>query len=201
MSVKAMTWVWDYSQAKGNDRLVLLAIADSADHDGSNAWPSVATLCRKTGLSESTVHRCIRSLVKLGELRVDRQAGGPARMRAEARPNAYTVLMAVPAAAPVYPQGCQDDTRGGASMTPGGCQEETGPGVTVTPKPSFTRPGTARPRRDRRAPGPGQLVLPILVGVASHPFRGDGAADTCTHVWEGRQCGLPAGNRRHTRAS
>jgi hypothetical protein len=202
MSVKAMTWVWDYSQAKGNDRLVLLAIADSADHDGSNAWPAVATLCRKTGLSESTVHRCIRSLVKLGELQVDRQQGGPARMRAEARPNAYTVLM--PARSAGYPQGCQPDTGPGVTLTPGGCQPSPEPGATLTPNPSFTRPRQPpRPRAQRgrarsRAQVPGQLVMPLLVGVVSHhQFRGDGQVDTCTHEVEGKQCGLPSGNRRH----
>jgi hypothetical protein len=39
MSVKVMSWVWDHSRAEGTDRLVLLAIADSAEHDGSDAWP------------------------------------------------------------------------------------------------------------------------------------------------------------------
>ncbi len=29
-----MSWVWDHSNAEGTDRLVLLAIADSADDDG-----------------------------------------------------------------------------------------------------------------------------------------------------------------------
>jgi hypothetical protein len=34
-----MTWVWQHSRADGNVRLVLLAIADSANDDGLDAWP------------------------------------------------------------------------------------------------------------------------------------------------------------------
>jgi biotin operon repressor len=67
-----MTWVWDHSQARGNDRLVLLAIADHAHDDGAGAWPSQELLTQKTHLSESTVRRCIRSLEDLGELVTDR---------------------------------------------------------------------------------------------------------------------------------
>lgn len=94
MSVKAMAWVWDESQASGSDLLVLLAIADAADHDGTNAWPSIATLAAKTRLSERTVQRSIRALVDLGELEVQEQAGGFAGMRSDRRPNRYWVLMA-----------------------------------------------------------------------------------------------------------
>jgi len=93
MSVKVMSWVWDHSQAGGTDRLVLLAIADSADHDGTNAWPSVATIARKCQVSERTVQRSIRSLVDLGELRVQAQAGGTGKMRDDRRPNLYEVPM------------------------------------------------------------------------------------------------------------
>ena len=88
-----MTWVWDHSQAGGTDRLVLLAIADSADHDGANAWPSVSTIARKCQVSERTVQRSIRSLVDLRELAVEDQAGGTAQSRADRRPNRYRVLI------------------------------------------------------------------------------------------------------------
>lgn len=76
MSVRVMTWVWDHSASRGNERLVLLAIADHASDDGSDAWPSIATLARKTGVSERTVQRCISSLVDMGELVVERLGNG-----------------------------------------------------------------------------------------------------------------------------
>lgn len=204
-----MTWVWDFSKAKGNDRLVLLAIADAADHDGSNAWPSVATLARKCGISESTVHRCIGRLIELGELAVDRQQGGPARMRRAARPNAYTVLMRQPGVSG-YPQGAVDNSEGCQSDRGVGCQSDTG-GVSIcdpAPCQSDTQPVLTRPRtaRGSRAPGrrarargevAGQLPFDgMLVGVASvHEFTADSGGKTCT------ECRLPAGNQRHIRAS
>lgn len=75
MSVRVISWVWERSRAEGTDRLVLLAIADSANDDGGNAWPSVATLAGKAKVSERTVQRSIRALVLLGEVSVDQNAG------------------------------------------------------------------------------------------------------------------------------
>jgi hypothetical protein len=67
-----MSDVFDYSEATGNDRLVLLAIADEADDDGTNAYPGVATLARKVRLPERTVMRCLDRLENSGELSVVR---------------------------------------------------------------------------------------------------------------------------------
>ena len=68
-----MSWVWKDSKATGTDKFVLLAIADNAWDDGSNAWPSVATISRKTGLSTRTVQRCIQNLHDINELQtIDR---------------------------------------------------------------------------------------------------------------------------------
>lgn len=73
MSIEVMSWVWKQAKATGTDKFVLLAIADNAWDDGSNAWPSVATISRKTGLSTRTVQRCIQNLHDLGELQtIDR---------------------------------------------------------------------------------------------------------------------------------
>lgn len=68
MSVRVMSWVWDHSRSEGTDRLVLLAIADAADHDETNTWPSIATLAAKCRLSERSAKWCVRSLVEAGEL-------------------------------------------------------------------------------------------------------------------------------------
>ncbi len=70
-----MTWVWENSAAAGIDRLVLLAIADSATDDGGNAWPSVALLCRKAVVDRRTVQRSIRRLMDSGELSMKKNAG------------------------------------------------------------------------------------------------------------------------------
>src|SRR5688572_25887797 len=43
-------------------KLVLLALADRADHHGSNAWPSVATICAESEASEHTIEACLEAL-------------------------------------------------------------------------------------------------------------------------------------------
>ena len=51
MSIRVMSDVWDLSESTGSARLVLLAIADSCDHDGTNAWPAIETIAKKTKVS------------------------------------------------------------------------------------------------------------------------------------------------------
>lgn len=75
MSVACQNWVWKYSKTTGNDRLLLLAIADCADDEGDNAWPSVETLADKATCSERTVQRRIQVLEETGCLTVLRGAG------------------------------------------------------------------------------------------------------------------------------
>lgn len=125
-----MSWVWDHSQAGGTDRLVLLAIADSADHDGSNAWPSIATIARKCQISERTVQRSIRSLVDLGEIVVVPQGGGTPTMSPDRRPNLYRVTMRS-GATDRHPEvdGVTDSAPRGDSVTPRGV-------TPVSPNPS-----------------------------------------------------------------
>ena len=81
-----MTWVWNHSPVAGNERLVLLAIADNAADDGTNAWPSIDTLARKTRLDKRTVRRIIVRLEEGSHLRVDYKAGPHGT-------NRYAVLM------------------------------------------------------------------------------------------------------------
>jgi hypothetical protein len=89
VSVAVMTWVFQHSQSTGNDRLVLLAIADRANDDGDDCWPSIPTLARKARCSERTVQRSIKSLAALGELAVE-EGAGPHGV------NRYRVLMPPP---------------------------------------------------------------------------------------------------------
>ena len=49
-------------------RLVLLALAEFAHDDGTHAWPSVATLCERTRLSERQVRNCLRGLEASGAI-------------------------------------------------------------------------------------------------------------------------------------
>lgn len=75
MSIQALCWVIKRSKARLGDRLVLFAIANHADADGEQAWPSVQTLSQEALLSERQVQRALQSLEERGEIKVDRGAG------------------------------------------------------------------------------------------------------------------------------
>lgn len=75
MSVQAMSWVFDYSKAQANSRLVLLAIANHADSEGSKAWPALDRLARETLASRATVKRALQDLRGLGEVEWQRGFG------------------------------------------------------------------------------------------------------------------------------
>lgn len=87
MSIQAVAWVLDHSQATLADRLVLIAIASHADARGWNAWPSVPLIAREARVGESTAYRSIAALEELGELTIQRRPGRPNRY-------AITALMA-----------------------------------------------------------------------------------------------------------
>ncbi|ONI92646.1 hypothetical protein ALI22I_02560 [Saccharothrix sp. ALI-22-I] len=95
MSIRVMTWVWEHAEAAGTDLLLLLAIADSADDQGRNAWPSVADLSRKTRLDERTVQRRLKRLHGQGHVTIE-PGGGRRR-------NRYTIPMASAPASPQAP--------------------------------------------------------------------------------------------------
>jgi hypothetical protein len=81
VAIGVMEWVWTHSKAKKGSRLVLLAIADCAAADGSNAFPSMAELMRKTALSERGIQLATSDLERLGELAVERTIGKGNRYR------------------------------------------------------------------------------------------------------------------------
>jgi hypothetical protein len=58
LSIAVMDWVWANSPTSGNERLVLLALADACSRDdGTGCWPSAATIARKANISARTVRR------------------------------------------------------------------------------------------------------------------------------------------------
>ena len=59
--------VWEDSNATGTARLVLLALANYANEDGT-AWPALSTLARDTRLSVRQVRYLLRHLDDAGEL-------------------------------------------------------------------------------------------------------------------------------------
>lgn len=81
MSIQAVAWVLEHSEAKLADRLVLIAIANHADARGWNAWPSIEKIAEEAGIHDVTVWRSVKALEELGEIAVERRPGRPNRYR------------------------------------------------------------------------------------------------------------------------
>jgi DnaD/phage-associated family protein len=120
MSVKVMGLVWDL-EMEPNEKLVLLAYADHASHDGTGIWPAVATIMKKTGYSERSVQAITRSLEEKGLLVED--GSGPKGT------NKWRVGGAI--FAPADSAGVQPTAPGGAENAPVGVQP-------TAPEPSLT---------------------------------------------------------------
>lgn len=74
MSVKVMAAVWEL-KLTAPQLIVMLALADHADDEGRNAYPSLARLAWKTGYSESTVRRILKQLSDTAILDREERAG------------------------------------------------------------------------------------------------------------------------------
>lgn len=105
MSIQAMAWVFENSQAELGDRLVLLSIASHADSSWC-CFPSIPAIALESRMSERQVYRCLANLEKLGEL--ERSSGG-----GRGRRNTYRIA---------HYKRCQDDTLN-PNLTLTNCQE------------------------------------------------------------------------------
>ena len=85
-----MTQVWELDLPLA-DKMVLLVIADHASDDGTNSYPSVGTIARKSSMSARNVQRCLSRLEGQGLVSIQRQQGGPSYYDPSRRPNAYTI--------------------------------------------------------------------------------------------------------------
>lgn len=93
MSVEASARIWR-SGLKGDEKLVLLAIADHADPHGRNAWPKIDTLAAYSSLSRRTVQRLLPKLAERGYISIKRNTGGTITDRGNRRPNLYVIHFA-----------------------------------------------------------------------------------------------------------
>jgi hypothetical protein len=72
MSFKVVAWVLEHSKAeKACDLLVMICIAQCANHDGSEAFPELDTLIRESRQSRRTVFAALKRLRELGELQME----------------------------------------------------------------------------------------------------------------------------------
>lgn len=78
MSVEATRAVWRYSQTKGGARLVMLALADEANHEGyvTAYRRSQSHLAQMTLLDQGTVRRGLKAAQDAGELEILERGDG-----------------------------------------------------------------------------------------------------------------------------
>jgi hypothetical protein len=186
--------------------LLLLAIADHAHPDGTNAFPSQHTLAKKTRLSVRQVRRLLDRLVDGGELKIEERPGTTALM---------TVLMGadkmsgVPAVA-TAPDG---PTSADMAMSPTrdmrAAGQDTAASYEPSSKPSLTRPGTIpsedgalrapafESARDTRAPR-SLGSLPISDDDAMRALRRKAREDA--RAWLDQQPPLPLNEEAAMRA-
>jgi hypothetical protein len=113
-----MGWVLDNSSATGTARLVLISISNHIDSGTGEGWAYVKTICREANVSINSYHRAVATLIEIGELVRDENAGGSFRTRADARPNLFRLPMFSSTRPPQdgYPaeeRGTQDGEGGG----------------------------------------------------------------------------------------
>ena len=68
MSLDAMVWVLRHSEATLGSRLVLLALADYAHSDGTNAFPSIETIVLHSRMTRRAVQSALRKLEEEGHI-------------------------------------------------------------------------------------------------------------------------------------
>jgi hypothetical protein len=90
MSIRLMSEVWR-TDLPTVEKMVLLVIADHANDEGTEAWPSQATIAKKASVSIRTVQRAVNNLCKEGYLRMEKHKGGSATCREDRRPHRYTI--------------------------------------------------------------------------------------------------------------
>ena len=115
MSIQAVGWVLDNSEATYADRLVLIAIANHIGPTGWS-WPSIAAIAGEARVDRSTVFRAIDNLVNMGELAIMRRPG---------KPNFYGLAAFTEGSQSATPEGSHPATPGVASARREGSQSAT----------------------------------------------------------------------------
>jgi len=142
MSVEAIQWALALPHKNATHKVVLIALANHANPDGGECYPSIVRLETYTGLHKRSIVRAIAQMEELGIISAIHGQGKKTR---------YTLHLSVKAVTERHQ--CQTDTSGRVSPNRG--QSATRTGDTAPPKPSLTinnRPKEERARATRLAP-------------------------------------------------
>lgn len=184
MSWQAQTWVIEMGKRFELDpghRWLLMILANYADPEGNDIYPSIATLMADTGFGENTVRRHIKHLIGCGLMDYGNQAVVALKvLRADRRPKVYRLLM-------TEETGFQTGGHGGTPQGATGFQKTPSRGskrgATVAPKPINLKenlpPPEAECRSCERVRPPDSLsasgICADCLGIIQ-PAAADGAA-------------------------
>lgn len=90
MSIYVMSYVWRHAKVSGSELLVLLAMADFADDEGRNIYPSMQSLSEKARLSEKQTRRIVHQLVTENVIELIEAGGWDGKRN---RANEYRIVM------------------------------------------------------------------------------------------------------------
>ena len=124
MSARCVAWVLENTTAKNTDHLVLIYLADYANPDTDNAWPSVQNLADKANIGKSTCRESLRRLEAQGRISTVGETPRGTTI--------YKVLM-TPAAAGRQNLAPARSQQGGRQISAGGAPE-SGPEPKTEPK-------------------------------------------------------------------
>ena len=124
MSIEAYSAVWRNSPAKGNERLVMLALADHVNRkERDKCWPGEQRIADMVSISERQVRRIIKKLAQAGELTVHLNAG---RVKTSTGPKKTNLYRLHPGGKPIPPPKATSSVRSAPSPDPG--HHSTNPG-------------------------------------------------------------------------
>ena len=179
MSAKVTGQVWELD-LPANKQLILLALADHADHEGNNVYPSVGLIAWKTGYSERQVQRLLKELVTDTLLVIVEQAVG---QTIKYRIDVAAGRKKEPRKVDEHPrQIVRGDTgKGGDNLSPHPRHSYVTPGgdIQMSPDPSVESsikgegedtPPTANKSINKPTKSPGMERSLVVAQVKSHPF-------------------------------
>ncbi|MEU0102421.1 hypothetical protein [Streptomyces sp. NPDC006267] len=171
MTIDAMHWVWTHSRAKGNARLVLLAVADKAPGPDATAKMGTTEFRARLNASRSVVQNAIDKALESGELVI-------AEPEAGSRATTYQLPFAV---------GYVRPAPGARGPESGPVAVQQGPGIEAPN--SEQGPGIRAGSENARGPesGPGGPGIEAPWGPESGPLN-----QTTPTRSESKQAGEPA---------
>lgn len=195
MSVRIMAQVWEHANSEGTELLVLLAMADFADDNGT-CWPSMKAIAKRVRRSDRAVRSIIRNLEARGVLECPEKAGGRGRsnrylivIKAEAQTSEY---YADEKAEKAEAQTSEfNDAKGGSLTLKAEAQTSEEPSLRTTKKekkeysPAFLSFWAAYPRRLEKKAAARKFEAAVKSGVPSQHII-DAAGRYAAHVAESR---------------